>query len=112
MDQDRKIVIRAIKDAGFNVTARAVSLKTGLSLNSCNFYLNKIAARTSAQLQVSESGTVIYDFDRHFEQIIAARDARTWRKAISFLSAFHSCLVTAFQAYCQYHPSSAFEFVD
>jgi hypothetical protein len=64
---DKRAILDAIKQLGAPILPADVAKKTGLPLLKVTAGLNDIASETGGKLQVSDSGTIIYQFDPRFE---------------------------------------------
>src|SRR5277367_6598793 len=69
---EKKAVIDAINSLGRRVTAADIASKTGLPLHIANSELNKVAAETNGQLEVSTVGDIVYKFSLGFERAYLA----------------------------------------
>ena len=69
----RQQVLKAIRKLGLRVTAADVSATTGLALWEAIRELNKIAADSQAALQVSNAGTIAYQFRGDPETVYQAK---------------------------------------
>jgi hypothetical protein len=64
---EKQTVIKAIDTLGRRVTVADVSTKTGLSLATTSQSLNQIASETGGNLQVADSGDLVYRFNPGFQ---------------------------------------------
>lgn len=72
-------VFSAIEKLNYRVTLSDVAAQSGLSLNFVQPELLKLATNTGGNLQVSETGEIVYVFSPRFRQIL--RD-RFWQKQL------------------------------
>lgn len=93
MNNPKKQVLRAVQKLGNNVTVADVVAKSGCSLQVTTKFLNEIAGETSATLQVSADGQILYCFQPNFQYMYFSRGtakvfstvARTLGPALFFL---------------------------
>lgn len=64
---EKQTVIKAIDTLGRRVTVADVSAKTGLSLLQTGQSLNQIASEAGGNLQVAETGDIVYRFNPGFQ---------------------------------------------
>jgi hypothetical protein len=69
--EQKKQVIEAIRKLGFKVVPAEVAAEANLPVATAALQLNRVAAETSAGLQVSQDGNLTYVFDPRFEQSYA-----------------------------------------
>jgi len=67
MKNPKKQVLKAVQKLGNSVTVADVVARSGCSLQESTFLLNEIAAETSATLQVSGDGHILYCFQPNFQ---------------------------------------------
>lgn len=68
VDRRKRVVMEAIASSGFRVTPALIATNTGYALSDVTTTLNRIAAETGAELQVSRSGELFYCFSSNFVQ--------------------------------------------
>jgi hypothetical protein len=82
MNNPKKQVLKAIQKLGNRVTVADVVARSGYSLQESTILLNEIAAETSATLQVSADGRILYCFHPNFQYLYLSRGTA---KVLSFL---------------------------
>lgn len=68
---DKTEVLAAINKLGRRVTVSDVAAQTGLALHNTTLLLNRVAAETRGNLEVSDGGTIVYSFAPNFESSYA-----------------------------------------
>ncbi|MER3434077.1 MAG: hypothetical protein C4288_11760 [Leptolyngbya sp. ERB_1_1] len=78
-------ILRAIESLNYRATVGDVAAQAGLNVNLTEKGLLALASQADGQLQVAESGEVIYQFPRNFRDVLRSKDFRlrlkeTWEK--------------------------------
>lgn len=75
-------IITAVEKLNYRVTTGDVSAQSGLDLNSVQRDLLNLATRSSANMQVSETGEIVYVFSPQLRQVLRDREfklqVRAW----------------------------------
>ena len=82
MNNPKKQVLKAIQKLGNRVTVADVVARSGYSLQESTVLLNEIAAETSAMLEVSGDGRILYCFHPNFQYLYFTRGTA---KVLSFI---------------------------
>jgi len=75
-------ILRAIESLNYRATVGDVAAQVGLNVNLVEKGLLAIASQADGQLQVAESGEVIYQFPRNFRDVLRSKDFRLRLKEI------------------------------
>ncbi|MBW4524895.1 MAG: hypothetical protein KME18_06820 [Phormidium tanganyikae FI6-MK23] len=73
-------ILKAIESLNYRATVGDVAAQAGLNINLAEKGLLALASQADGQLQVAESGEVIYQFPRNFRNVLRDKDARLRRK--------------------------------
>ncbi|MEP0918571.1 hypothetical protein NC981_17210 [Leptolyngbya sp. DQ-M1] len=78
-------ILRAIESLNYRATVGDVATQAGLNVNFAEKGLLALASQANGELQVAESGEVVYQFPRNFRDILRDKDFRlrlkeTWEK--------------------------------
>lgn len=78
-------ILKAIESLNYRATVGDVAAQAGLNINLAEKGLLALASQADGQLQVAESGEVVYQFPRNFQDILRNKDFRlrlkeTWEK--------------------------------
>ena len=70
------VILKAIESLNYRATVGDVAAQAGLNINLTEKGLLALASQADGQLQVAESGEVIYQFPRNFRDILRDKDFR------------------------------------
>ncbi len=73
-------ILKAIESLSYRATVGDVAAQAGLNINLAEKGLLALASQADGQLQVAESGEVVYQFPRNFRNVLRDKDARIRRK--------------------------------
>ena len=73
-------ILKAIDSLNYRATVGDVAAQSGLNINLTEKGLLALASQANGELQVAESGEVIYQFPRNFRDVLRDKDARLRRK--------------------------------
>ncbi|HTL89474.1 MAG TPA: hypothetical protein VL134_08725 [Leptolyngbya sp.] len=73
-------VLNAIESLNYRATVGDVAAQAGLNINLTEKGLLTLASQAGGELQVAESGEVVYQFPRNFRHVLREKDARLRRK--------------------------------
>ncbi len=73
-------ILSAIESLNYRATVGDVAAQAGLNVNLAEKGLLALASQADGQLQVAESGEVVYQFPRNFRYVLRNKDARLRRQ--------------------------------
>ena len=86
--EQKKVVLKAIEDAGGKITVADMSTRTGLPVLAASSLLNQIAYETGGHLNIGTAGSVAYEFQPGFQNEYLTRSGknfflRMWRIVVN-----------------------------
>lgn len=79
---EKKLVLKAIAESPQKITVADIATKTSLPVLQANSLLNQIAYETGGHLTVGTAGSIIYEFDRNFQNEYISRSSKNTLKRI------------------------------
>ncbi|BAU13462.1 hypothetical protein LEP3755_40010 [Leptolyngbya sp. NIES-3755] len=73
-------ILKAIESLNYRATVGDVAAQAGLNVNLAEKGLLALASQADGQLQVAETGDVVYEFPQNFRAVLREKDARIRRK--------------------------------
>ncbi|MBE9008973.1 hypothetical protein IQ250_01970 [Pseudanabaenaceae cyanobacterium LEGE 13415] len=73
-------ILQAIESLNYRATVGDVAAQAGLNINLAEKGLLALASQADGELQVAETGDIVYQFPRNFRQVLREKDARIRRK--------------------------------
>ncbi len=79
---EKKLVLKAISESPQKITVADIATKTNLPVLQANGLLNQIAYETGGHLTVGTAGSVVYEFDRNFQNEYISRTSKNTMKRL------------------------------
>lgn len=73
-------ILKAIESLNYRATVGDVAAQAGLNVNLAEKGLLTLASQADGELQVAETGDIVYQFPRNFRAVLREKDARIRRK--------------------------------
>lgn len=78
--QPNPAILNAIESLNYRATVGDVAAQAGLNVNLAETGLLALASQADGELQVAETGDIVYQFPRNFRNVLREKDARIRRK--------------------------------
>ncbi len=75
---EKKLVLKAISESQGKISVADIATKTSLPVLQATSLLNQVAYETGGHMTVGTAGSVVYEFDRNFQNAYLARSSKSF----------------------------------